>query len=63
MIILVIMRCWYSNEIAGQAGNDGHVIPDLIGNLTPNVIPDLTPNVIIDLTPNVIPDLIGDLKP
>ena len=49
------MKCWSFNEIAGQAGNDGHVIHDLIG--------DLTPNVIIDLTPNVIPDLIGDLKP
>ena len=39
--------CWYFNVIAGQAGNDGHVIHDLIGKLTPNVIPDL----------------IGDLKP
>ena len=47
MITSGIMRCLYFNEIAGQAGNDGHVIHDLIGNLTPNVIPDL----------------IGDLKP
>jgi len=59
MIILEIMRCWYFNEIAGQAGNDGHVIPDLSGILTPNVIPDMIGN----LTPNVIPDMIGDLKP
>ena len=59
MTTSVTTKCWYSNEIAGQAGNDGHVIPDLIGELTPNVILDL----IGDLTPNVIPDLIGDLKP
>ena len=47
MITSATTRFWYFNEIAGQAGNDGHVIHDLIG----------------DLTPNVIPDLIGDLKP
>ena len=58
MIILEIMRCWYFNEIAGQAGNDGHVIPGQADNDN-HVIPDM----IGDLTPNVIPDLIGDLKP
>ena len=58
MIILGIMRCWSFNEIAGQAGNDGHVIPGQADNDN-HVIPDM----IGDLTPNVIPDLIGDLKP
>lgn len=47
MTILEIMRCWYFNEIADQAGNDAHVISDMVGRSHPNVIPDM----------------IGDLKP
>ncbi len=46
MIILEIMRCWYFNEIAGQAGNDGHVIPGQADNdnhVIPDLIGDLTP--------------------
>ena len=31
------MKCWSFNEIAGQAGNDAHVIPDLIGDLYTSV--------------------------